>query len=56
LCEKNKGYIQSAIKAFQSAQKINKDPGYMKNLLRLFDQMAKEDKEEVLTKVREYLV
>jgi tetratricopeptide (TPR) repeat protein len=53
LCEKNKEHIQAAQKAFQSAQKINKDPGYMKNLLRLFDQMAKEDKEGVLTEVRE---
>jgi tetratricopeptide (TPR) repeat protein len=56
LCEKNKGYIQSAIKAFQSAQKINKDPGYMINLLCLFDEMIKEDKKSVLKKVRKYLV
>jgi tetratricopeptide (TPR) repeat protein len=55
LCEKNQQHIQAAVKAFQSAQKINKDPGYMKGLLRMFDEMAKEDKEGVLTEVREYI-
>lgn len=55
LCEKNQQHIQTAVKAFEAAQKINKDPGYMKNLLSLFDEMAKEDKEGVLTEVREYL-
>jgi tetratricopeptide (TPR) repeat protein len=56
LCEKNQQYIQKAVKAFEAAQKINKNPGYMKGLLRLFDEMAKEDKEGVLTAVREYIV
>lgn len=56
LCEKNKEHIQTAKKAFEAAQKIKKDPGYIKNLLRLFDQMAKEDKEGVLREVRKYLV
>ena len=55
LCEKNQQHIQRAVEAFQAARKINRDPGYLKDLLRRFDEMTKEDPEGMLTGVREYI-
>jgi len=55
MCEKNRQHIQRAVEAFQTARKINRDPGYLKDLLRQFDEMTKEDQEGMLTGVREYI-
>lgn len=52
LCEKKIIHAAEAIKTYQAARTINKDAGYVKRILRLLDELAKEDKEGILLKVR----
>ena len=50
LCETEKKllHVEDAIKTYRAARVINQDPGYVKRVLRLFDELAKEDKEGIL--------
>jgi tetratricopeptide (TPR) repeat protein len=52
LCEKKIIHAAEAIKTYQAARAINKDAGYVKRVLRLLDELAKEDEEGILLKVR----
>jgi tetratricopeptide (TPR) repeat protein len=54
LCETEKKllHVEEAIKTYRAARAIDRDPGYVKGVLRLFDELAKEDKEGILLKVR----
>jgi tetratricopeptide (TPR) repeat protein len=51
LCEKKIIHVEEAIKTYQAARAINKDAGYVKGVLRLFDELAKEDEEGILKKL-----
>lgn len=55
LCEKKIIHVEEAIKTYQAARAINKDAGIVKRVLRLFDELAKEDKEGMLLDVSEIL-
>jgi len=52
LCEKEKNYLKEAKHVYSQARKINRDIGYVKRELRLFDKLTKMDEEGMLEGLR----
>jgi hypothetical protein len=53
LCEGESNYIYEAIHAYTKARSITRAPGIVGRVLRLFDELAREDTQGLLEGVRE---
>ncbi|MCP4256136.1 MAG: hypothetical protein GY774_01255 [Planctomycetes bacterium] len=52
ICKKDNNYIEEAMQTYKKARTINKDKGYVKRILRLFDKLTKADTDGLLKDVR----
>ena len=53
LCEGKRNYIEEAINAYTKARSITRAPGIVGRVLKLFDELAKDDTQGLLAGVRE---
>jgi len=52
ICQKSGDYVKEAAQCYTKARSINKDKGYIKRVLRLFDKLLEMDEDGILKGVR----
>ena len=55
VCKKSSDYVKKAKQCYKDARSSNKDKGYVKRVLRLFDKLSEMDEEGILKDVHSFV-